>query len=61
MPDNANDSPDSSGEALQRAMDRLRLAVQFRRNNPKVTEWERINDRNNFARGIAESMRGRPA
>jgi hypothetical protein len=60
MPD-SKDEPRDGEEALSRAMDRLRAAVLFRRTNPKVDEWERINNRNNFARGIADSMRRKPA
>jgi hypothetical protein len=71
MPDNTDSGTDSTpkdsgapkdaGQAMEWSMARLRAAVLFRRNNPNVEEWERINDRNNFARGIAEAMKRKPA
>lgn len=60
----SREQPRTGEEAAQRGLIRLRDAVLFRRNNPHRKEWENINDRNNFAPSIAETMRnwtGRPA
>jgi hypothetical protein len=56
MPDRA-DVPSSGEEAQRWSMARLRRALFDRQNNEHVREWEEINTRNNFAPGIAASMR----
>lgn len=57
MPDDQEDSR----KALESSMQRLARAIRWRRSNPHVQEWEQITDRNNFAPGIAKSMKERPA
>lgn len=47
----------SADEAKARSWRRLRRAVLHKQENPGAREWEKIDDRNNFAPSIEETMR----